>query len=249
MPLRATLVVFFVTGGVFASWGARIPAVQDQLGLSPGQLALAILGIEGGAVAGLPLGGALTARAGSRTSVRLALPFYAVGMVAVAYAPALAVLAGALALTAAANSVLDVAMNAQGIELERRYRRPVLSGLHAGHSFGVLGGGLLGTAATAGGVGVHAHFAVVAAAGLTAGLLATRWLVDEPREADVPLLARPAGRLVPLAAIAFCAFLLHRTAINWSAVHLRSLDAGPAAAAGAFTAFALAVAVGRLGGD
>src|SRR3954468_1133618 len=101
MPLRATLVVFFVTGGVFASWGARIPAVQDQLGLSPGQLALAILGIEGGAVAGLPRGGALTARLGSRRSLRLALPAYAAGMLGVAYAPALVFLAAALALTAA----------------------------------------------------------------------------------------------------------------------------------------------------
>src|SRR3954470_23645969 len=115
-PFKATLVVFFVTGAVFASWGARIRAVQEQLGLSPGQLALAILGIEGGAVAGLPLGGALTTRLGSRTSVRLALPAYAAGMIAVAYAPALGVLALALALTAAANSVLDVAMNAHGVE-------------------------------------------------------------------------------------------------------------------------------------
>ena len=45
---------------------------------------------------------------------------------------------------AAANSVVDVAMNAQGIEIERRYERPVLSGLHAGHSFGMVAGGLVG---------------------------------------------------------------------------------------------------------
>jgi MFS family permease len=249
MPLRPTLVVFFVTGGVFASWGARIPAVQDQLGLSSGELAVAILGIEGGAVAGLPLGGALTARLGSRTSIRLALPAYAAGMIGVAYAPALGLLAAALALTAAANSVLDVATNSQGVELERRYRRPVLSRLHAGHSFGVLGGGLLGTAAAAADVGGRAHFAGVAAVGFAAGLLATSRLVDEPREEGVALLARPRGHLVPLAALAFCAFLLDGTAINWSAVHLRSLDAGPGAAAAAFTAFALAVAVARLGGD
>src|SRR4051794_16679601 len=249
MPMRATLVVFFVTGGVFASWGARIPAVQEQLGLSSGQLAVAILGIEGGAVAGLPLGGALVARLGGRTSIRVALPAYAAGMVAVAYAPSLAVLAGALALTAAANSVLDVAMNAQGVELERRFRRPVLSRLHAAHSFGVLGGGLLGTAAAAADVGVRTHFVLVGAAGLVAGLLATRLLVDEEREPGAALLARPSGRLIPLAAIAFCAFLLDGTAINWSAVHMRSLHAGPGAAAAAFTAFALAVALTRLAGD
>src|SRR5215212_753647 len=133
--LARAFVVFFVTGGVFASWGARIPAVKDALSLSPGQLALAILGIEGGAVLGLPAGGALVTRLGSRMALRLALPLYAAGMVGVAFAPSLAALAAALAITAAANSVLDVAMNAQGVELDRRLRRPVLSRLHAGHSF------------------------------------------------------------------------------------------------------------------
>src|SRR5918995_1815929 len=114
----ATTVVFFVTGGVFASWGARIPAVQDRLDLGPGELALAILGIEGGAVVGLPAGGALVTRLGSRSSLRLGFAGYAAGMMAVALAPSLATLAGALAVTAAANSVLDVAMDAQGVELQ-----------------------------------------------------------------------------------------------------------------------------------
>jgi MFS family permease len=247
--VRATLVVFFVTGGVFASWGARIPAVQEQLGLSPGQLAIAILGIEGGAIAGLPLGGMLTARLGSRTSLRLAFPHYAAGLAALAFAPTLPWLALALALTAASNSVLDVAMNAQGVELERRERRPLLSRLHAGHSFGVLAGGLVGTVAATARVDVRVHFAAVAAAGLVAGLAATRRLSEGGRQEDGPLLARPGGRLAALAAIAFCAFLIDGTAINWSAVDLRSLGAGPGLAAGAFTAFALSVAVVRLAGD
>jgi MFS family permease len=248
-PFRATFAVFFVAGAVFASWGARIPAVQEALALSPGELALAILGIEGGAVAGLPLGGALVTRFGSRASLRPALAAYAVGMVGIALAPGLGALAAALALTAASNSVIDVAMNAQGVELERRFRRPVMSRLHAGHSFGVLAGGLIGTAAAAAGLGVREHFAAIAAVGLLAGWTATLWLVDEPREAGAPLLARPGGRLAALAAIAFCAFLVDGTAINWSAVDVRGEGAGPALAAAAFSAFALAVAVGRLGGD
>src|SRR4051812_3772333 len=268
--MARTFIVFFVTGGIFASWGARIPAVKEGLGLSAGQLALAILGIEGGAVLGLPLGGALVTRLGSRTSLRLAFPVYAAGMVGIAFAAALGSLAAALAVTAAAYSVLDVAMNAQGVELERRLRRPVLSRLHAGHSFGVLAGGLVGTAAAAAGggppgpltgvarrgtaaaaagVGPRAHFTVIAGVGLLAGLAATAGLPDGPRAEGTPLLARPSGRLAGLAAIAFCAFLVDGTAINWSAVDLRGHGAGPALAAAAFTAFALTVALGRLAGD
>jgi len=245
----ATTLVFFLTGAIFASWAARIPAVQERLDLSPGELALAVLGIEGGAVAGLSLGAVLSARLGSRNSLRIGFPVYGAGMLAVALAPGLGWLAAALALTTIAVSVNDVAMNAQGVELERRARRPVLSRLHAGHGFGVLAGAGLGAAAAGAGIGVPAHFAVVAVAGPLAGLAATTWLVDEPREPGRARPSLPRGRLAPLAAIAFFAFLVDGSAINWSAVHLTGLGAGPALAAAAFAGFALAVAVARLAGD
>src|SRR5918999_38806 len=66
-------------------------------------------------------------------------------------------LGGSLAVMAAGTSVVDVAMNAQGVELERRYERPILSGLHAGHPFGLAAGGLAGTLAAGGGGPVRAH--------------------------------------------------------------------------------------------
>jgi MFS family permease len=84
---------------------------------------------------------------------------------------------------------------------------------------------------------------------VAAGFVATLALVDESRQTAGPLLARPTGRLAGLAAIAFCAFLIDGTAIQWSAVHLRSQGAGEALAAAGFAAFALAVALGRLAGD
>src|SRR5918999_1420546 len=170
MPARlATTVVFFATGGVFASWAARTPAIQDKLDLSAGEPAIAIPGIEGGAVLGLPLGGALATRLGSRWTLRIGFVLYPAGMVAVGAAQSLAVLTAALALTTVAISLNDVAMNVQGVELERRARRPLMSGLHAGHSFGVLAGALIGTAAAAADVSVAAHFTGVAAAGLPRG--------------------------------------------------------------------------------
>src|SRR5918993_1250560 len=240
----ATALVFFVTGFVVAAWATRIPAVQERLALSPGTFALAVLGLEGGALAGLPAGGALVARLGSRPSLRLGFAVYPTAHLGVALAPGLAWLTAALAVMAAANSVVDVAMNAQGVELERRYRRPILSGLHAAHPMGMLAGGLAGTAAAAAGLAVLAHFALAATAGLLAGLAATRHLAVEPRQPGQALLARPGGRLLLLGTIAFCAFLLDGAASNWSAAHLHDEHAAsPALAAAGFSAFTAALAL------
>jgi MFS family permease len=246
----ATGVVFFVTGFVVAAWATRVPAVQERLGLSPGSFALAVLGLEGGALVGLPAGGGLVARVGSRPSLRVGFAVYPAALVAVALAPSLPWLVAALAVMAAANSVVDVAMNAQGVELERRYRRPILSGLHAAHPLGMLAGGLGGTAAAAAGLTVLPHFALAAGAGLLAGLAATVPLVTEPRRPRQALLARPSGRLVLLGLIAFCAFLLDGAASNWSAAHLHSEHAAsPALAAAGFSALTAALALARLAGD
>src|SRR3954454_610489 len=175
----ATALIFFLTGAVFAAWSTRLPAIKEHLGLSDGALAVAILGLEAGAVAGLPLGGAVVARAGSRTALRASFAVYPLGLVAVSLATGVATLAAALAAMALANSIVDVAMNAQGAELERRTGRPLLSGLHAGHSLGLVAGGLAGTIAAAADVAVRAHFAATAAVGIAAGVLATRRLVRE----------------------------------------------------------------------
>jgi MFS family permease len=247
----ATTLIFFMTGFVYAAWATRIPAIKADLGLSAGALGLAILGLEAGAIAGLPAGGALAARAGSRTALRIGFAAYPAALLGVALAPTLAALAAALAAMAAASSVVDVAMNAQGIELERRYRRPLLSGLHAGHPFGLVAGGVAGGAAAAAGVDVSAHLGAVAVLGLAAGIGATFWLVGDaaPPGARRPS-GRPIGPLLGLGLIAFCAFLLDGAATNWSAVHLSSEHgAGAGLAAAAFTVFALMLALGRLLGD
>jgi MFS family permease len=248
----ATTLIFFLTGAVIAAWSTRLPAIREGLQLSNGALGVAILGLEAGAIAGLPAGGALVARAGSRAALRAGFVGYPLGLFAVSLAADVAPLAAALAAMAVANSVVDVAMNAQGVELERRYERPLLSGLHAGHSFGLAAGGLVGTLAAAAGVPVRTHFAVTAAIGVVAGAGATGALVrsDEPAGAGGARFALPRGRLAVLGLMAFCAFLLDGAAYNWSAVHLRTeRGAAPGLAAAAFMLFALTLAVGRLAGD
>ncbi|HYY81583.1 MAG TPA: MFS transporter [Actinomycetes bacterium] len=239
-----------MTGFVVAAWATRIPAVQQRLSLSPGRLAVAVLGLEGGALVGLPAGGAIVTRFGSRRSLRLGFAVCPTALLAAALAPGLGWLAAGLAVMAAANSVIDVAMNVQGIELERRYRRPILSGLHAAHPLGMLAGGLAGTGDAAADVSLGAHFAMAGGVGLLGGIAATPWLAAEHRQPGQPRLARPGGRLLLLGVVAFCVFLLDGAANNWSAAQLRGAHgASPALAAAAFTAFTAALALGRLAGD
>ena len=246
---RATGTVFFITGAVFASFAARVPALQERLDLSHGTLSLAFLALNAGAVAGLPGGGALVSRLGSRAALRVGYAGYPVGLVAAGVAPGLAWLCLALALMAAANSVIDVAMNVQGVELERRFGRPLLSRLHAAHSLGVLAGGGVGLVAAAAELSPLAHFASVAVPATAWGLAASGAVLQERVSEERPRM-RLDRRLALLGLLAFCAFLCEGGANDWSAVHMRSSrGAGEVLAAAGFVAFSLALAAGRLAGD
>jgi len=72
-PLRrarwATATTFLLTGLVFATWAARIPARKAELGLTDGQRALAFMALNAGAVLGLQLGAVVVTRIGSRSGL------------------------------------------------------------------------------------------------------------------------------------------------------------------------------------
>ena len=50
-----TAAYFLLTGIIFATWASRVPAIKGGLDLSDGHFAIALLGLEAGAVLGLQL--------------------------------------------------------------------------------------------------------------------------------------------------------------------------------------------------
>ena len=127
---------------------ARIPALKADLGLTDAQLAIALVGLNAGAVAGLQLGSVVVTRLGSRRTLLAALPAFAGALLPIGFATSLAMLTVALAVSAGINSVVDIAINDQGVGIQHRYGRSLLTGMHAMHSLGgVLGGAMAAVAA------------------------------------------------------------------------------------------------------
>lgn len=245
---RAVLAIFVLTGSVSATWAGRLPATQERLELSTGRLGLVVLAIEVGALIGLPLGGVLVGRYGSRWSLRIGMACFPVLLAALALVPSFLWLAVTAAGWASANSVVDVAMNTAGTEAEAERRRPLLSSLHAGHSAGLLAGGLGAVLAAALDVPLWTHFATAALLCAVVGLAAAGRLPTATSAARS--VGRPDRRLLMPGAVAFCGFLVEGGASNWAAVDLSTQhDAHPALAAAAYTSFVVTMALVRYGGD
>ncbi len=255
---RAVLGAFTALGFAVGSWGARIPDVKDELDLTEGALGTALLGLSVGAVAGAWLGGLLVRRLGSRRVV--AGGWVVVGLFVVL--PGLAgswgsLLAAELALGLAIG-VLDVSMNGAGVQLEHDADEPLLSGLHAGWSGGVLLGAGLGALAVAADLAVDVHLVLAAVVVLaTAAALARQvpdgrieHLSDPASPVDASAAVPRRGRLAALAAISGCVFLAEGALLDWSGVLVREdLDGGALLGALAVTGVSAGGLAGRLVGD
>jgi MFS family permease len=249
---RALVVVFFLDAAAIGSWAPHVPGVKRDLALSSGTLGLALLGLAAGAVSAQLAAGALAARTGSRPVTTASLALLAVALPLPVLAPDLALLVGALAVLGVGVGALDVAMNVQATSVQAALGRPVLSGLHASYSFGLLGGAALGSLAVATGVDPRVHLAVTGLVIAGVGLAACRALLPGAADATPggPLVARPSRELAALGIIGFCVALCEGATADWSAVYMDiELAAAPGVAGLAFAAFAGAHAAGRLAGD
>ena len=253
MSPRVAVTVFFALDGfAVASFFARLPSIQDRLSLGNGRIGLALLALTVALLIAQPLAGALASRRGSAPVVTAGGLLVSAAIVAPAFADSFGALVVSTAAIGLATGVLDVTINVQGVAVERRLPRPILSGLHAAFSLGMLGGALTAGAAAAAGASPQTHLVGVGILGALVTLAISPALLPARADAapDGPRFARPSKALAGLGAIAFCVLLAEGAIGDWSAIHLaESLHASDATAVAGLSAFAATMTIGRLLGD
>lgn len=260
---RAVTLLFFINGALFASWVSRIPALQQKLDLSHGTLGLGLLGMATGALVSMPLAGWCSTRYGSHRVCQLSAALYTLALPLLAFAPGTAAFMLALVFFGAAHGALDVAMNAQAVQVEKQYPRPIMAAFHAWFSLGGLAGAALGGGLATWGLSPLAHYLL--AAGLLGGLGAVfalpRLFQDTEPSNPPPLSALTSTptplawgpekrRLLLLGTVAFCVMIGEGAMADWSAVFLLQVTgATEGIAAAGYAAFSIAMAVCRFCGD
>ncbi len=202
--MRAAVLVYFALLGLTEGmWVARIPGVKAGLHLTDGLLGASLLVGPAGLVAAMPLAGRLADQFGS---ARVSRPAAA----AVAVLPLFLWTAGTLPLVliavlafGVAGGMLAVGLNAQGVQVEQAYGRPLMASFHACFSVGGLAGALLGgllawRQADPAGHPQTAALAALVLAGVAVAIIAGRWLPPDPapharRPPPGPALGRWAG--------------------------------------------------------
>ncbi|MFF3569361.1 MFS transporter [Nocardia jiangxiensis] len=256
----AVFTVFGLNGFLCSMWVVHIPVITQRTGVSKGTLGLLILLVALGGIAGMQAAGPLADRFGSRTLVAVAGTWLSLAVLGPAFATGPLTLAVALLLFGTGNGALDVSMNAQAVQVERAYPRPIMSAFHAMFSCGGLAGSLVGAATMHRGWDVRVTMTAAGAIGLlTVALSIPRLLPRVESDSDTttstedesPKARRSASlRVLALAAIAFGFLLTEGVANDWSALQVREhLGVSDATAALAFGAFSTTMTAGRFTAD
>ncbi len=265
-PIRtaraAVFAVFGLNGFLCSMWVVHIPAISQRTGVSHATLGMLILLMALGGIAGMQAAGPLADRFGSRALVAAAGVWTALTVIGPALATGPVTLGVALVAFGAGNGALDVSMNAQAVQVERNYGRPIMSAFHALWSCGGFVGSLMGAVTMHRGWDLRATMLGVGIVSLVAlGLSAIRLLprVEPVTAAGPPQDSPPAAdgsrksathKVFALAAIAFAFLMTEGTASDWSALQVREhLGVSNATAALAYGAFAATMTAGRFTAD
>ncbi len=256
-PRAAVSTFFAVVGFISASWITRIPALTSKLDLDTAQLGILLLFIAIGSLLAFQFIGRLIERYGSnRTTFLFCLGFVA-ALALMAVSPNAAILGGSLFIYGFGFGATDVAMNAQGVTVEHKLRKPIMGSLHGFFSLGALVGAALSGILAQLGVGLVPNLVAFSVMGLALAVWANGGQIEDepvtPGEAPGEKGLRfslPPRVLWPLGVIAFCGAVGEGAMADWSALYVHDeLGGSEGTAALAFAAFSTTMLIGRFAGD
>ena len=247
------MALFMLQPMAFGAWLAMIPYIKVSLGLSKGDLALALLGLPIALIPTLQLASRVVAKIGPRKTFAILLPVQTCVVLLPFLTSGIVGLFMTLALFGAVVAFLEVALNTYAGRLEKSANLTIMSRCHGFWALGVMIGSLLATALFGLGpiLAVFLVCAVSGGTGIWAGLSLPRLKGENDSASVKPQKLREMPKaLFLISMFVFAVTLAEGAMSDWAAVYLAERwGSGPEDAGIAVSIFAGFLAVGRFAGD
>ncbi|MFE5846268.1 MFS transporter [Streptomyces niveus] len=176
----AVAVLFFTNGALFANLLPRFPQIKADLGIGNAAYGLAVAAFPTGAIVAGLAAGALIRRYGSGRVAVGGTVLTGIGVLAAGLSGSVVLFATALLLAGAMDAITDVAQNAHGLRVQRRYGRSIINSFHAIWSIGAVTGGSMAAGAIALDLSLGQHLLISAVVFGIAACVALRFCLTGP---------------------------------------------------------------------
>ena len=137
-PIIANRTAFWVIGCLEAAWAPLVPYVKSAFGLDEETMGVLMLCSGLGSILALPVSGWLCVKFGAKRVVYISGFLMATALLVISLMVDPWLTGGMLMLFGACTITIDVAANLNGVAMETRTGRRLMSGFHGGYSIGTL---------------------------------------------------------------------------------------------------------------
>ena len=270
---RAGVCLVFLANGLgFANLVPRFPEIVAHLGLSKAAFGQAVAAASVGALLAGLAASWLISHLTSAKVASLGMLVVALALLGAGLARSWLVLAVCLLVMGGTDSIVDVAQNAHGLRVQRRWGASIVTSFHASWSLGAVLGAAMGQAMAGAGVRLGTHMVLTAAVLLllSTGPLLAGWFLpghdradrdpDQNKELDGGAQVRPVASvrrprpitvlvLIVVGLLCAASMFPEDVAMNWSSLLLSEQGAGAGRVGLGLVALQGTMIVGRLVGD
>ena len=216
---------FFLSGLCFSSWASRIPTIKELFNLNDAELGTVLLIMPLAALLGTIASGWLVSKFDSRKPLVGSFVLFALALMGLSYAKTTFSLGVLLGLFSIFMRILNVAMNAQSIILQKEFKRKIIGALHGIWSFGGVFGVLFSTVMIKTGVTMEIHLSIIAVLTIIWSLIAYRFCLknDKSLGGNKLILGKPDPFILYLGLLIFFAAICEGGMFDWSGVYFKEI--------------------------
>ena len=216
---------FFMSGLCFASWASRIPTIKAFFKLNDAELGTILLTMPTAALIGMVISGWLVSKFNTRTPLFYAFICFAIALMGISIVKTKVLLVLVLVCFSIALRVLNIAMNAQSITLQKGFQKNIIGGLHGIWSLGGVIGVLFSTIMVKNEVNIQDHFMVISAITIIASIFAYKFSLtnDKSPSGNKLILGKPDGFILNLGLLVFFAAICEGSMFDWSGVYFKEV--------------------------
>lgn len=259
-PQIANRTAFMVIGCLEAAWAPLVPYVKSAFSLNEETLGLLMLCSGLGSIISLPFSGKMCMKFGAKRVVYFSGFLMALALLSISLMLNVWLTAAMLMIFGSCTIFIDVAANVNGVAIEHRTGKHLMSGFHGGYSLGTLIGA--GAMSVLFSVGLVPEWAVVVCMGLTViamvvgcrdllskdGLVSATPPAERRKEQKGRFSVPPMVIVVGL--LCFIMYASEGAVMGWSAIFVSEVRGVDISSAGFFyTTFAIMMTAMRLLGD
>lgn len=221
---------FFIMGFTFASWANRIPDIKRTLHLNDAELGGLLFSLPIGQLVAMGLSGYLVSTYSSKKILKFAILIYPLVVASLGLVQQSWHLAVGLFFMGMFGNMCGIAVNTQGVGVERLYKRSIMASFHGVWSLAGFTGGVFATLMVTMNIEPFMHFCIVYVITFSLMISMRNWIL--PRDANPPQkqkrrVLKPGRQIVFLGMIVFGSMICEGTMFDWSVIYFESVIQPP----------------------